>query len=485
MISALAVLAVLAVAGLQQSLPTDYRIRIPADLQYAEVSATLPPGTTRLFMDSVQAEHLPEGWATFVRDLSARIDGRPAALTPLHGAAWAVSGGTEVTLTYRIDLGFTRTPWPAGNEQAGAAFGNALYVIGRPLFIVGNVTTVSRVEFVLPAEWQVSTPWGSTGSSGRAFDVPSVTELTRNALVVGAYPSVRLGSGAFDLELALPGQSRTVASLVEPVLQRVLLTYLDLFPDTPRTKYLMSFFRAAADDGEAFSSSASFTTTDSVTASNAIIWGNFLAHELMHFWNGQRIRGASPRASWRWLAEGFTEYYANVTLARAGVIAQDLFLKKAERHIGNYLYFATAPALPRMSLVEAGANTSLHRFGVYDGGWTAALCLDGLIREASGDRRSLDDFMRELWRQFGAAGRGYTLSGLDSLANDVAGSNLGSIVRAYAETREALPVAECLSRIGLMAATKGYAAEAFLFHAPNAAPAAAARGRAMYGSVRR
>lgn len=479
-------LAVLVAVVAPQSPVAEYLVRVPADLQYVEVTATLPRGTTRLFMDSVQAEGLPRGWASFVSDMVVRGGDRPLAARATDGAAWTLPAGVQapITMTYRIDLAFARTPWPAGNEQAAAVFDDALYVVGRALFVVGDVPTTSHVEFVLPAEWHVSTPWRASGASGRVFEVANVTDLTRNALVLGRQVSVRLTSGPFELELALPGQPQAVASLVEPVLRRVLGAYLDLFPQTPRTRYLMSFFRAAADDGEAFTSSASFTTTDSVTADGVIIWGNFLAHELMHFWNGQRIRGAGPRTTWRWLAEGLTEYYANVTLARQGVIPSDLFLKKAERHIGNYLYFATSPALQRMSLVEAGTNTSLNRFGVYDGGWTVALCLDGLIREASDDRRSLDDFMRELWRRFGPGRQGYTISSLDTLADEVAGSDLGNVLRRYVESSAILPIGECLGRIGLAASIKGYAAEAFLRPAPKAASAAIARGRALYGAAK-
>lgn len=489
MIAAAAVVGVLLSPGLADATgaenprqrPAEYRVRLTSDLRYADITATLPPGTARLFMDSVQAEHLPKGWATFVRDLVVRVDGRPIAVTATDGAAWSVPTGVRapITLSYRIDLGFARAPWPAGNEQAGAAFPDALYVVGRALFIVGDAGVTSHVEFDLPAGWRASVPWRSAGSSS-AFEVADFTALTRNAFVLGRHVSTRVRSGPFELELALPGQPPAVAAIVEPALRRVLDAYLDLFPGTPPTQYLMTFFRAGVDDGESFTHSASFTTSDSVTTAGLIVWGNFLAHELMHFWNGQRIRGAGPRTTWRWLAEGFTEYYANITLARQGIIATDLFLRRAERHIGNYLYFATAPALARMSLVEAGSNTGRNRFGVYDGGWTVAFCLDGLIREASDDKRSLDDFMRALWQRFSGDRPGYTVAGLDSLANQLAGVDLGGIIRQYVETQTTLPVAQCLGRVGLAAATKGYAAEAFLFPAPNANPAAATRGRAMF-----
>lgn len=435
-------------------------------------------------MDSVQAEHLPKGWAEFVRNLDVRVAGRSVPAAALEGARWRLPAGfsSPVTVTYDVDLAFARTAWPSGNEQAAAVLDDALYIVGRAMFVTGDVESEASVRFDLPPGWRVSTPLQSAGAGGVQFIARNRTQLVRNALVIGRHVSVQLTVGEFSLELALPGAARGAVRLVEPVVRDVLDAYLGLFPGTGPQRYVMVVFGAAADDGEAFTNSAAFTTTDEMTAEGKVVWGNSLAHELMHFWNGQRIRGAGPRAAWRWVAEGFTEYYANLTLARRGHLSTELFLKKVERHLGNYLYFATAPALSRMSLVEAGANTSANRFGVYDGGWTVAFCLDGLIREQSGDRRSLDALMGELWRRFGAQGRGYTIEDLEAVAEEMAGSDLTGFFANHVQGREVLPVRACLGRAGLHAAIKGYAAEVFVFPEAGASPAVLARAGSWYGA---
>lgn len=459
-----------------------YHVRIPADARHAEVTVVLPTRVTRLFMDSVQAQHLANGWASFVRELRVRAGGDLITLERRNPIEWLLPAGIgPLTFDYRVDLAFTGEPWPAGNEQAGARFDDALYLVGRALFIDTDAPGSRRVTFELPPGWRVSAPWRPIGDGELAFLAEDGTDLVRNSFVVGRHASVRVMTDSFDLELALPGAVQDAAPLVEPALRRVVAAYLRLFSDTLSTRYLMTFFLAQAEDGEAFTRSAAFTTADSVDADGLIVWGNFLAHELFHFWNGQRIRGAGPRMTWRWMAEGFTEYYANVTLAREGLIPASLFLKKAERHLGNYLYFMTAPAFTRMSLVDAGRNTSVNRFGVYDGGWAVAFCLDGLIRERSSDRASLDDFVRALWQLAQAGSPGYSVAELDALADRLAGGPLGTFVARHVEGSEVLPLRGCLERVGLTGAFKGYAAEAFLFPDGNASPAASSRGRALYG----
>lgn len=482
-----ATLSLMLLAATAQSPVAQYTVHIDDRLTAATVEAVLPAETTRILMDSVQAEQLPRGWATFVTALEVRAAGKVVNVVTGTGAEWQLPPGTRgpLNLRYRIDLSFARAHWPAGNEQAGAVFPNALYLVGRPLFIVSDHPASARVTFDIPAGWRVSTPLRSAGSDERTFTATNTTELVRNALVVGRHNSIRLTSGSFDFELALPGAAGTAAPLAEPLIRALLPAYHALFPGTPPQKYLMTFFQAADDDGEAFISSASFTSADSISANGVVVWGNFLAHELMHFWNGQRIRGAGARTTWRWLAEGFSEYYANIMMARNGSVSPDLFLKKAERHLGNYLYFATSPARTPMSLVEAGTNTTANRFGVYDGGWTVALCLDGIIRERSGDRRSLDDFMRELWLRFGTTRREYSIADLAALAGELSSSDLTSFFTRFVEGREVLPVRECLSRVGLTGTFKGYAGEAFLFTDSTATSVVQARAQAWSGASRK
>ncbi len=466
-----------------QEITSEYRVRIDTALDRVFVEARLPATSSALSMDPVQAQHLRRGWATHVTSIRATAGGRSIVVSEADsGASWKLGPrkAGPLVVTYEVDLAFAGKPWPAGNEQAGATFRDALYIVGRALFVFSDVTGPSRIHFDVPGGWRVSAPWRREDGTALTFVADSASELARNSLVVGRHAAVELSSDSFRLTLALPGETGASATQVETILRPVLAEYLRMFRGTGRARYLMTFFRSSAEDGESYLNSAAFTTAEEVRPATAVIWANFLAHELMHFWNGQRIRGSAPRTEWRWISEGFTEYYANVTLVRTGALPEDFFLKKAERHLGNYLYFATAPWLTRMSLVSAGRNTSVNRFGVYDGGWTVAFCLDGRIREASGDRKSLDDFMALVWERYGRVGRGYTVAGLDSIANEVAEIDLGGAIHSMVSSEQAIPLADCLSRFGWDVATKGYAAEAFMSIDPNAKALSTARRSALF-----
>jgi predicted metalloprotease with PDZ domain len=446
-----------------------YRIEIPAPGADPRVTATIPYAGGRVFVDSIQANHLPRGWATFVRDLRARdATGREVALSPIDStAAWSLPDGVTgpLTLEYELDLAFAREPYPPGNEQAGQAFDDALYMVTKPLFVVSEALGASDVEFALPVGWQAAAPWPRSGPS--SFTVPDPNRLLRNSVILGRFGAVRLEEGGIDLTLALPGEMRDAEPLVSAALAGPLRRYLEIFPGGPAGAYLMTFFYAAAEDGESFLDSSAFTTTQPVVESGAILWANFLAHELLHYWIGQRIRGADYATS-QWLGEGFTEYLANLTLVREGIVDEPTFRRKAEKHVGNYFYYQWSSAF-ELPILEAGSQKGYNRFGVYDGGWTVALCLDARLREGSGGTRTIEDLLSALWERYGRPRTPYRYEDVIAAASDVAGEDLTAFFADHVAAREDLPVEECLRTLGYTLYSKPYAGEAYLAPADSAA----------------
>src|SRR5688500_3666308 len=261
---ALTILLILLVLGSGQapSQTTDtarYRIEVPAELASLHVTAEIPYAGGRVFVDSIQADHLARGWATFVRDLRATDrSGREIALTPVDSTAtWSLPEGVAgpLVLAYEVDLAFAHEPYPPGNEQAGQAFEDALYLVTKPLFVVSEAVGAAEVELSLPEGWEAAAPWERTESSGgtsASFRVPDNNSLLRNSLIVGRFGAIRLQEGGIDLTLALPGSMREAEALVGSALGGPLRRFLALFPGSPPGAYLMTFFYAAAEDGESF-----------------------------------------------------------------------------------------------------------------------------------------------------------------------------------------------------------------------------------------
>lgn len=438
----------------------EYRVQISGDVPLvARIVATLPVAHGQVFMATWGgADHLPRSWSTFVRDLEATtLMEEPLAIQERAVGQWLVGKGYSgrIRLTYNVDLSFATEKWPPGNEQAGYYADDALYLVTRPLFIVTDLPGVRQVSFQVPDGWEVAAPWITVGRAPPTFLATDHGDLINNSLILARHGVFQIREGPFELSLALPGPMAEHADLVVPVLQASVRQALTLFPGTEPSTYLMTFFFSDEEDGEAFFRSAAFTTDKPVTASGRPVWGNILAHELLHFWNGQRIRGVSRQRT-RWFREGFSEYYASLFLVRSEVIDRELFVRKMERNLALYLLFNYVTGA---SLVDAGQGGGLNRSGVYNGGWSAAFCLDVMIRDASRNAATLDDLMREMYAKFGVTGELYELEDIASIAAKWLGEAATDFFRKHIAGGEVLPVEECLNRSGWEAYVIHYAGE--------------------------
>ena len=96
-------------------------------------------------------------------------------------------------------------------------------------------------------------------------------------------------------------------------------------------------------------------------------------------------------------------------------------------------------------------------------GWAAAFALDMTIRQKTDGRRTLDDFMREMYVRFGLTHQTFRYEDLVHTASDVAGSDLdGPFFRKYVAGKEVLPVAGWLADLGYAVYLQDYAAELYL-----------------------
>jgi predicted metalloprotease with PDZ domain len=102
-----------------------------------------------------------------------------------------------------------------------------------------------------------------------------------------------------------------------------------------------------------------------------------------------------------------------------------------------------------------------------------------MIREQTGDQKSLDDFMRRMYDRFGIPDRPYRTDDIAAVAGEVAGADLSDFFRRYVSGTEALPIGDCLHRMGFEGFGKPYAAEYFVFAGTAATPAEMRRRASM------
>lgn len=146
-------------------------------------------------------------------------------------------------------------------------------------------------------------------------------------------------------------------------------------------------------------------------------WLSFVAHEYFHTYNVKRIRPIAlgpfdydkeNYTDMLWVSEGFTVYYEDLILVRAGLMTRDQYFERVEKNIQHY---ENSPGHLVQSAAEASFDTwikgmnrgeyySNTTISYYDKGAALALLLDLKIRNDSKNRRSLDDVMRALYQKY-------------------------------------------------------------------------------------
>jgi predicted metalloprotease with PDZ domain len=433
----------------------------------ASVVASIDVGGDRLSMRN-GGNNLPQGFATFVTIRSVRdSSGRNVGFRRDSISQWKLDKPIgRATITYDIDLSFARESWPSGNEQAAQWDAGALYSVTKPFFVTGVADAAAEVSFRLPRGWAVATPWPTVTGKANTFSVKDESSLTDNSIVIGRFRTDKFVTGPFSFTLATFGGTSGAAPLMSNALKLVAKEYVRVFPETPPTSYLMTVFMGSENDGEAFDQSFAFRTGSVPSQSNAIMWATTLAHELFHFWNGHSMRGADGTWS-AWLSEGVTEYYANRTLLRTGVLPASAFLAKAENMAGLYTYFRTQPMFDSVTVGTAGSRRTRYRFGVYNGGWAAGFALDRLISESTGGRASLDDVMRDLFTAHAEATNPYTAAEFVSIVSKAAGKDMRPFFAQYVDGKGLLPLEALFNGLGIDANFISYTGEAYFTFRPS------------------
>ncbi|MVM36578.1 PDZ domain-containing protein [Spirosoma sp. HMF3257] len=156
------------------------------------------------------------------------------------------------------------------------------------------------------------------------------------------------------------------------------------------------------------------------------------AHEFFHCWNVERIRPKtlepfnfekSNMSYELWFAEGFTQYYGELLLVRAGFTPVSEYTNTLTGITSGKLltpggtYYSPIEASCHAVFVDAGVSIDRTNYpnmftSYYTYGAAVALALDLELRQRN---QSLDMYMQAVWKRFGKPEQPYTVDGLQSV----------------------------------------------------------------------
>ena len=187
-----------------------------------------------------------------------------------------------------------------------------------------------------------------------------------------------------------------------------------------------------------------------------------ISHEYFHTWNVKRLRPdelatydytQENYTELLWFFEGFTSYYDDLLLRRAGLIDNATYLKLLTKTVNGV---AQTPGRKVQSVAQASfdawikyyrqdENTPNATVSYYTKGSLVALCLDLTLRTEG--KTTLDAVMRGLWTRCG--GGPMTEQDLLAVLQELSGRSFASELTHWVHSTKELPVTPLLEKHGI------------------------------------
>lgn len=378
--------------------------------------------------------------------------GRVLAHTKTDKATWRVEAPADGTL--RVVYRVYANELTVRTSHLDASHG---YVNGASVFfyVRGREGEPAEVRVKAPEGWRVTTGLGKTARPD-VFTAADYDDLVDCPLEIGTHALAEWEQEGKAHRYAVWGRGNYQLDRLVEDTKRIVAAGSALFGGLPYDEYTFILHVVPAMFGGLEHRNSTSLVVDR--------WGfrgreyektiGLVAHEFFHVWNGKRIRPAVlgpfdyTRENYTrnlWVVEGFTTYYTEVLLRRAGILSPQRFLEKIGESIAQY---ESIPGRLEQTLEEASfdawirfyrqdENSPNSQISYYLKGMLVAMLLDLEIRRITGARRSLDDVLLTLWERYGARNAGFPEEGIQGIVEEVCGDRLdGFFERALRSTAE-------------------------------------------------
>ena len=375
---------------------------------------------------------------------------------------WRVQPGNArsitVSFSFLADTLDTAAAWATADFVMFNGTNVFLYPEGRPAEFAATVVVVTEPG------WKVATGMkpSTTASAPRSYSAPNYHDLVDMPFMVGVFDldSARIADRWTRLA-TYPARSVSASQRAEiwRVLEKIIPPQVAVFGEVPWDSYtVMQVADSSFPSASGLEHQNSHVDVITPLAIGHPFMPSLYAHEVFHAWNVKRLRPAelwpyrydrAQPTTLLWMSEGVTDYYADLSLARGGVSTPAGFYETTTAKIQK------VDNLPPVALEDASLSTWIQPMEgtgdiYYDKGSLVGLMLDITIRDATDNRRSLDDVMRDLYTTTYKRGTGFTAAQWWAAVSRAAGGkSFDDFHRRYVDGRERFPWETLLPLAGM------------------------------------
>ena len=442
----------------------------------------------------IPGSYMIREFSRHIVQMSATSDSKRVTLKKLDKHTWqAARCKAALQVVYEVYAWDLSVRAAHLDQQHGFFNGTSVFLCAHGKETLSHIVDIQRMDDPLCKNWRVATAMRELGARRYGFGTyiaDNYDELIDHPVEMGDFSLATFEAHGVSHDFVVSGKipnfdmERVVAD-VKKICEYQIGFFEPRTKQAPMDRYV--FMTMVVGDGyggleHRASTALICNRTDLPVRHHAEMsdaYRNFLglcSHEYFHTWNVKRIKPAAfadydlsreNYTSLLWVFEGFTSYYDDLVLVRAGVIDESAYLKLISKTINTV---TRGSGRQKQSVAESSfdAWTKYYRqdenspnaiVSYYTKGSLVALGMDLLIRIETGGKKSLDDVMRALWKEFGRdfykqdkaeSGRGVTEDEISELIELATGVNTRQFIHRYVHGTGDVPLAKLYADFGIV-----------------------------------
>lgn len=399
-----------------------------------------------------------------IRDFRAStVTGEPLPVRKKDKGTWTVSKTRDqfVRIKYRVYSG-ELIPQRSHIDDFHT------YLLGASTFVYldGYREQSCEIEFKVPEHSELITSLEETGKNH--FRATQYDVLADSVTEIGHPRTSRFSVEGKDHLVVFCGYDEVDLEKVTADIKKIVETVRDLFQYLPYKNYTFFFHVTENGSGSGHEHSSSCSIVIGKSTFEEQKYTNFLnvvAHEFFHAYNVKRIRPTEfEKFNYReenytsllWFSEGFTSYYAEIILARAGLIDEKTYFERLAESIrlyeimpGRLVISASSSSFDAWIRLYKSSTDDVNTYiSYYTKGELIAVLMNVRILQYTASQKSLDDLMRLLWERFRKDGKGFAEKDLISSLREVTGNDFTPFFEKYVNGTESIDFESELGALG-------------------------------------
>ena len=417
---------------------------IEPQAHYAEVEMNMSGLSAKNYIDLkmpvwTPGSYLIREYAKNVEGFTATANGKVAKVQKITKNTWRVynAKAAAIKVNYRI-YAFEVSVRTSLVDDTHAFLSST----GTFMYPAGMLKSPSTVKIVPFGNWdKVSTGLPKVEGQKFTYYASDFDILFDSPLEVGNQDIFEFTASGVKHEVAMVGGGNYDKERLKVDMAKIVQAGTAIFGENPNKNYTFIVHNFARGGGglEHLNSTVLGATRNAYDKESG--YKGFLslvAHEYFHLWNVKRLRPIAlgpfdydneNYTTNLWTSEGFTSYYENKLLIRAGATDRDTFLKDLIGGLGTVintpgskLQSASASSFDAWIIgYRPNENSKNFAISYYSKGEVIGLLMDLEIANATKGTKSLDDVMKAMYDLEKIQKRGYTDAEFKAMVEKVSG----------------------------------------------------------------